>query len=476
MGNKIDDIFKEGLEGKGLPYSDAHWQQMESILPAKAAFNWWKAGAIGSGAVAVVAISLFLFYTPKSDNIVVSERDTEQSVISDNDFSESKNDESTSELLSQQYIGSNSDQMTTDNTTILTNSNSRSSVEMSNERDAKAQKRDIVKYKSVTSELTEGSIPNFSEISDKTKLEEPIVPAVRDQNNSMEKFSHEDVLSSLANVERQISLFKTTTLLKSDEHANSSVTLLKSPYPKRWSLYVSPFIEYANYTYNRDLSFPYRDEIGNLENSNAISSVNYGVNLRAQRGKWSLSTGLLLNRLQEKTNFNKINTYYEYEKALKLVEPDYSSTSGGTRVALLQEVIVDSTQVSEESTPCEDCLNDISYVSIPLSLRYNFNKARLTYFGEIGGLISFARSSKGDFAIANPETGLVEVRSVNATNDLNAVLTSITATVGVDYRISTRISAWSSVGVRNGITSMYQNSNHVIRNTSLNLGVSYRIK
>lgn len=462
--SKIDDIFKDGLDGKGMPYEDAHWQKMEELIPAKPPFNWWKAGIAGT-TVAVIGLSIFLVGYLKQDTEQFSSSTKVSQTEAKSEISPIDNQTEAfhhSKKVKEKKISAGS---------VL----------------EKEAKKDNVFYDHVLAASvgveSEPQVPVHS-ISDQRQSEDAgyMVGASNstasnsaiEQDGFVNRVSNDNGLLRPIKM-RGISLLVLDDSKSTEEERLNKKSLMKSPFEPKWEFYISPFIELAASNAIKDLPGGYTDELGNLNQKDAMSAMNYGLSLKVKKGKWSIGTAILLTSLNERTNFTQATTSYQYQTAYRLVDSDFSTTSRGTRVILIEEVIVDSTVVTDENVICKDCQNELTYLEIPLFARYDVNLSRLTLFGEVGGSLAFLRKNSGDFALLSEQGKTIEVRQTND-GDLRSMIPFVSLNAGVAYQISARISAWSSIGIRTSNQSAFVGFEQQTSLSSFRLGLQYRLR
>ncbi len=110
---------------------------------------------------------------------------------------------------------------------------------------------------------------------------------------------------------------------------------------------------------------------------------------------------------------------------------------------------------------------------MPIGLQYSFGSRKLTYFGEVEGLYSRLTSVQGDYAlVGNSEE--IEIREVDIT-DLNRNIFSGSVAFGMDYKVLSRVSIWSSLGVRQAMQSTLKSYDQNARVYPLRVGVKVRL-
>lgn len=461
----IDDIFKDGLDGKGLPYDEAQWQKVEQSIPVKASFSWLKLGIAGTSAVTIGVATYFVLAavqgTPSQENKNISI--PEEVGLSKEKPSEEQDSKTDNNVSYTEYLGESSLENEINQT--LLNKKNLDDIQSINQN-TESNQFGLVTDNQVSADKNTSNILKPTLSAKNLSVNQQLISCANTHNDIINQFKK-------LTVTRGFSLGLMHETCKID--ASKKIRKIKPPLRSDWRYFVSPFAEYAVHTELKDFSNTVVDELGNMENSEPVSTFNYGLQLRAQRGKWSIGSGLMLTSTNEQTNFTSSESSYTYKKGLRVVDTAYTTTTRGTRVILVEQVIVDSTQVITKSIECEDCQNEINYLTIPLFVRYNFGKSRLRYFGELGGTLAFIQKNQGQFAVVEKASNTVAIRSLESV-DLNSMIVSLTLNAGAQYHINNRISAWTSLGIRNSRTSTFSNLNHLTKVTALKVGIEYRLK
>jgi hypothetical protein len=472
--SNIDDIFKKGLEEAGIPYTDSHWSAMEKQLPAKTVLPWWK---VLVGGVGIITIAAILFVTlNSSDN---------NSSVSSIDDSETVKEQSLTKL----GTGRVSDKL--DNERIVTQEIFKSNESLnpnSTENSATPITLQVNSDERISSSQKTYSSENSTPVNlqvDLTALNKVLDEKSLKSSSSNEVFSSDDndelkvtaAFTEFDFTKKELVTIPVSSLIaKSILDGSSEIKSIKGlrlKYLPKWEWSVSPFTEIASHTNNKSVASSIVDDLDNLTNSTELMSYNYGLKFSLAKGNWSIYSGVLNNKLQEKTNYSSSETYYDYETKLRMIDGSYTTTPRGTRVVLVQEEKVDSTLVSKSVPICTDCNTQINYVSVPIGLQYSFGSRKLTYFGEVAGLYSRLTSVQGDYAlVGNSEE--IEIREVDIT-DLNRNIFSGSVAFGIDYKVISRVSIWSSLGVRQTMQSTLKSYDQNARVYPLRVGVKVRL-
>lgn len=472
--SNIDDIFKKGLENAGMPYGDSHWSAMEKQLPVKAAFPWWKFAASGVG---VVALATLLYFGLSSTGVGVNEIETSQNETVLERNNSIPNENANEKVVSDKSVAlDNFEGIREQLNDGPKNSSTQSSTKSSSHTNQRLTSNNTI----LSDNSTIGSNPQFlsivneddvSEIINRNSALEDFTSNIEDKINTSVVLNESDYTNEGIRSKRIIKVSEPIDL-------NSSISIkkikrLRPRYIPKWELSVSPFAEFAAYRNNISLANSILDELNNVSNSKELLSYNYGFKVSFKKGNWGIYSGLLSNRLEEETNYIGSESYYDFETKLRMINGSYTTTPRGTRVVLVQEEKVDSTLVTQSVPLCTDCNTQVSYITIPIGLNYSFGKGKLTYFGELEGLYSRLNSFQGDYALVNGNEA-IEVREIHNT-DLNQNVFSGSLAMGINYKLMSRVSVWSSIGVRQTMQSTLKAYDQNARVSPARLGVKVKL-
>ena len=486
---KIDDIFKDGLQDKGLPYSDANWNMMAALLDKKVNFfvryKWWLRSAVFVGLTGSI-IGLHYFF---SDSLhTASSSDTMEMDI----ISQSSKEKSIS--LNQEKTKSNYSQKLQEGIAEITQSKNF----MGNESLSKDSFEGIKLNHTIQKSMNifgDDQLLDLKRITNIDHHEASSIKGISELNlvhgdypKKMEDDLEEDQLSQIIEDKFQediIPAFRLNHLeiLKLDPRVcngfdyvfpNASgayIEGMKNPNTS-WVFYASVYG--AALQYQRKLSMGSITDENNLKSkeSSQITS-GFGVHFSAQKGRWSWVSGLGIKTIQEQTNYQTTYTETHYVYGLKLLNRNYTTTPRGTTIALIGDVIVDSTSSTVAQDLCVDCMANFQYWSIPLRLQYNTkSRNRLSYYGALGVDLDILKSTTGFYTDAD--------HGVLITKDLSeAVLKStviqLHGAIGAKYSITSRWKLWTGLGYGYSLQSMTKNYSQKPRIQSLNLGVEFKL-
>jgi len=488
--SNIDDIFKKGLDGKGMEYSDASWAAMEGMLGGK------KVGFIaryklllGLGSVLLISsVVLWYFINQNKANMVNT-----PFVVAYNEENTAKNEtpiyvdptntdyesrkvlatEESSTPLSNKGIAIVAAQASVPRTSKTADKQKTGTVRVD---DSKGKSSDNTTAGVTTIDATDNGFRNYEPLAVSTLGNTQTTSIDVKSSSETETQVKPDFQDVIRTNGIGINGFGYEVSANGAEHLD----FLKTPTKKKFSFYVSPYAGYVNYTKNAVLPKYVSDEESNLGKSNTENAYNYGLNVGVKKGNWMLSSGLAMLSLREKTYYTESQEEYTYVTAPRISNAEYTTTPRGTRVALITQEKVDSTLLSSTNQICEGCNVSFNYVSVPLNLQYNLGKKRLRYFAEAGVTTSFLVSAKGDYAILKnaditvlPSTEIVDL---STSEDVAKILLQANAAVGAKYWLTPRWNLWNSYGYGMGLNSMLGSYKQKPTIQNVRIGLEFKLR
>ena len=500
--SNIDDIFKKGLDGKGMEYSDASWAGMEQMLNTKKVgfFARYKL-LLGVGSVLLVSsIALIYLNSLESDTkantpaIVADSADpnvhTGEVEISLYDNPTKVTDYKTSKDPTYQKSWTPSDQQeelagSAKNEGSPSSSGKSSLVKTTPIKDSSAVNSSFLdptdngfRYSepltaTMTSDGETGlsSAPSVSDATD--ELLSTLAPS--DGFELLVKPKFQEVISArpteLLNIPYE---FTPAGAQKLD--------FLHSPKKRKFAVFLSPYAGYVNYRKNEALPKLASDFESNLGKSVMQTSFNYGLNVGVKRGNWMLTSGLGIVSLQEKTYYTESEEEYSYIQSPKISDINYTTTPRGTRVALVTQQTIDSTLSVTTRQVCEGCEVSFDYVSVPLNLQYNLGKRRLRYFAEVGVSASFLTSARGTYATLKNANGhltvlpSVQLVDLSTSDDIAKMLLYGNAAVGAKFWLTSKWCLWTSYGYGRGLNSMLGSYEQKPTIQNVRVGMEFKLR
>ncbi|MFT5056311.1 MAG: hypothetical protein ACI80H_001023 [Pseudoalteromonas distincta] len=487
--SNIDDIFKKGLDGKGMEYSDASWAAMEGMLGGK------KVGFIARyklllslGSVLLLSsVGLWYFINQNKANTVntpsVVAYNEENTAINKTpgyvDTAESTDYESSKVLATEE----SSTPLVNKEVTIVQVRAPRTS------KTADIQESQRVDYsKGKSSDNPTAGITTLDPTDNGFRNYDPLTVSTAGSTQT----TSTDVTSS-SEAETLVKPNFQEVILPNgigmndfgyEVSANGAGQLdfLRNPTKRKFAFYVSPYGGYVNYTKNTVLPENASDEQNNLGKSNTENAYNYGLNIGVKKGNWMLTSGLGMLSLREKTYYTESQEEYTYVTAPRISNAEYTTTPRGTRVVLISQEKLDSTLLSSTIQICEGCDVSFNYVSVPLNLQYNVGKKRLRYFAEAGISASFLINAKGTYALlrnANKDITVLpttEIVDLSTSEDVAKMLLQANAAVGAKFWLTPRWNLWTSYGYGMGLNSMLGSYEQKPTIQNVRVGVEFKLR
>jgi hypothetical protein len=489
--SNIDDIFKKGLDGKGLEYSDGHWAGVEQMLGSQKVgfFARYKAYLGVLSLLVICSGSLLYFLNEGTD----------------------RNTADTPTAVSENTIGQTATIEAGNGNTINTpNKNALSEMDIVKTDEIKNETTPITQSTTLQdpSGLQNLNPLDYGSSKSRTTLD-PMdngfrIPEPDFTNRSGSSFSPSTINPHTISSPSLITLHPTVdrklikpdfgelitanaltlNTIEADVSTNKLGVLdfLPNRNAKRIGVYISPYSGYVNYDKKVILPEIESDLDKNLGKSEAINSVNYGINVGIKKGNWMLNSGLGILNLKEKTKYTRLVQDYDYITAPRMSNSNYTTTPRGTRVALVEQRNVDSTlNVSSESI-CNDCVIEFNYISVPLQVQYAYGKRKLRYFADVGVTFSLLQNANGDYASIRNEvtdsitSSYVQIIDLQNSKVVSKALLQANASVGAKYWLTPKWSVWTSYGCGLGLNSMLGTYEQKPTIQNLRLGLEFKLR
>jgi opacity protein-like surface antigen len=449
--NNLDNIFKNGLDGKGLKYSDKHWKQLQQQLdkdekPRKRFLWLWTLGLMSLTIVLYIGINTYKNNTNQSD----FQKGTE-------------NHHQVSHANSGQYFSGNSTEKPAYVSETPVIDHHQDSEESAHKIATSAKKTHHLSQK----EFKHPSIFEESEFSDKgLDAMQPFI------ESTME---YQRVLSTLEihQLNLRISgLLKTDNLIK-DELNSDTKPLRKLKTKWQWS--VAPFI--STIDYNKKVAVT--DIAGYKSQEKTLPSTGYGLYVFARKKRLAVKTGLAVFSLNEITNYTNTIHHWDYNSSYIVENNNYDKTRSGTPIILIRE-IVDSTLTTYQETEHPNSEVKFSYLTVPLHVQYEIGKKRWVGFAGFGINLSFLRSSKGIYA-SNFEHNITSeanlfYEDISSRQNISKLLTDGEINAGLKYRLTKNTAFLMGYAYSQSINSMMSTYNQKAILHQIRFGVEIGIR
>lgn len=491
--SKIDDIFRDGLSDKGLNYSKSDWRAMAELLDHKASFffryRWW----IRSSVVLMITSFSMLIYLC---NLDAGTKDTvatsSQEVNKNQSFKELsinfEDKKSLKDLNKTKPSSTQESSIADDAMAVVTLEKKQNDFVSSTDYDTDDHNLNNLRIYGEINVNPVESTPDI--IQTDISNSESNGMNLSTNNLASEILNQKDIIEDIDQISEQklnssivLEDLKQETLgldpygidgFKYDHNPNiKNIGVLKSPY-SRWSFYVSPYLGMIQHKTVIKLN-GLIDENNHKTNENELQSMGYGMNISAQKNRWKFTTGFGMLSLQQKTNYNITTTEKTYIYKKKLLNRNYTISPRGKPIALIGDVIVDSTFSTSQQDVCPDCIAKFDYWSVPLQLNYQtITRGRVSYFGGLGLNIDILKKAKGLYT-ASANDGILDV--VDLDEKLVAKrLIRINGSIGVRYGLAKSWGLWSSYSYGYGMKSMLNSYDQIPKTNTIQFGVEYKIR
>ena len=491
--SKIDDIFKDGLSDKGLKYSESDWKAMSALLDQEASFfiryRWWFRSSIALMVAGFIAwVCFYDFDIDGQEKITTKKQDEQkQQVLKQESHKDDSDKFSTIDAedhdevrpdLVQETESSQESLINSDETVRFRKSNDVEDYVMIEKSPEKRSYFSKLLYQKNKTDKYQTELEGNDKVGKKsiTKLDELFI------QKDIVLAKNETAIKSISNLMDFDKIkFKMSELdsrdicgFMYDINPNfKAIGILKSPYSK-WSFYASPYIKSIQHQTTIRLN-NLVDESNHKSNESAMRSIGYGLNLAAQKKRWKFTSGIGVITLQQKTNYILSSIEKTYITKKKLLNRNYIISPRGKSIALIGDVVVDSTISRLQRDLCVDCLSNFDYWTVPFQVDYQtVPKNRILFFGGLGINIDILKKTNGYYT-ANADNGILGVVELDE-NLLNNTLIRLSGSVGLRYGLTKLWGIRSSYQYGYGINSMLKSYDQLPQTNAIQFGLEYKIR
>lgn len=474
--SNIDEIFKKGLDGKGVEYSESHWSSMEKMLNANkigffARFKW----TLSVSALLLLCVAIYVLWPNLSSKQTVAHTPSQTTDQTSNNANLYAHDQNILE--------------STNNTDEITALNDQPEGALDEDSDILLSVDDVENQHSPEIITT---ISTGDPLGDRISFNDPMTTSVGNIQSDAESSSDAGVVSEempskplTGSVNR--ASFEDHTVDNLNPIGLSSIPLgnlsnmgtqikLKELYPKRYGFYVYPFISSVDYDRSQ-MRVNARTEGSGDFYDKPIQSQAFGIHVGVRRNKMQVTSGIEFITLKEQTDYWDFEKVWDYTVTRTLVKRNYTKTPRGANVALITEE-TDSSFTVNPVKHCENCEATFQYLSVPLNFQYELGKRRLGYFIEAGGSVSFLRKASGSYVVLDGDdrSNWRVIRDMESLDFLNSTMFYGGGALGVKYKVTGDLSLWTSYGYRKGFTSIFKDFEQTPTLKMLNIGVGYKLR
>lgn len=228
---------------------------------------------------------------------------------------------------------------------------------------------------------------------------------------------------------------------------NAAALPVITKHKNRWSYALRPEVGHTIPRYNTPSA-------ETLRGSERLLPVwDYSLQVLAVKRRISLAAGLGYKRIRMQSQYSVQTTQETYDTSFRMVNPFYSQTLSGSRIALLKTQI-DTSRSTYETVPFPNAKTRFSYLSIPLQAAYTVHHRKLAIGFEAGFNTLFLLQARG--IIAGSQSGVHGIYESANLEDVRRILFN----GGLGLRLSYPIYK------RNGISLFYgreQNLNGLLK-------------
>lgn len=500
--SNIDELFKKGLDGKGMEYSNASWASMEQMLNTEKVgfFARYKLLLGLSSVLLISSVSLFYLHneetsanTPALETNYVATKTFEPKPENDIELAsssiQSDKAQETKEEVQVQSVTAETKVNTVSKAQSLTTLGSTARKSGNNSSTTSTDT-----YKNPTDNGFRTTEPIFSTgVSEQSGGDNGIniltSEKLEDNVNDFHLVEFPSISESeiLTKPNFGASILAEGISLSEFEYSESAkfpskVDFLPDLKKKNFSLFVSPYAGHVMYANNAKLPVNIIDEERNLGNSTTTNWYNYGLNIGVKKGGWMLSSGIGFLSLRQNTFYTQSTKEYVYTIVPRISNANFTTTPRGTRVALITQTIVDSSLITIVEPNCSRCEVAFNYVAVPLNVQYNFGKSRLRYFAEAGMTASFLQNATGVYAtLKHPYSNVAALPSVqlvelSTSEDVSKILLQANTAVGAKFWVAPRWNIWSSYGYGMSLNSMLGSYDQKPTIQNVRVGVEFKLR
>lgn len=419
----IEDFFKRKLQNKGFPYSDAYWNEMETMLPKKkkkkrVLVYWLLAGTL--------VFTLPVFWKTNK-NSVLNKIDAPKVVSHSMPSNKMENKLATTEknLGNKEHHSKNvgilkPSSENTKRTTFIKPS----------------QKHYILDYN------TEKE-PTIDRLDAETTMEQSIehLQDERNSHNFIDSFTKSYTYNLLKLFDLKAKGF---SLFVRNSKAESKNLLNEVPNPivkpntdssEMWSYYIGGSYDFNVYK---------RKSEKTQVNENTLNSHGFALNFSMKRKKITFKTGLSFLQLVENTNYVNEQIEYQYDTIYKMVNPQYGSTPNGSKLALIRRQI-NETQIFSYSIDNPNSRVFFTYIRIPLLVAYEFPVKKIKLITQSGLSSSILLNKRGNYT--TQVNNSYKVKNTKETDDLKQTLFHFIAGIGAECNLNKKWSIQTTYSV-----------------------------
>jgi len=433
-----DNIFKKGLENKGIQYKEEYWEEMENMLNSKNA-KYIPSWSLKRGFFLIGAILLLLFFTR-----LLFEGNYRQTVSS-----MSKLNPSTIEIeggKKKDKIALKTDSAPkTKVTSHHPNTHTIKSYPLINPNPelggTDAQKEES-KVKGYQSQIQFPILKNLKE----TGLFTPLL------FQSKQRFPKQLLTP----------LYLGNNTIKERSPKESKTSSLEA---SKWFYYFGLNLEMLDYRKANYAGI----QLKNQEAPQPSYEVNIFFTARKKKVRFGL--GLGLKHLEEKTNYQELISNWSYDTSYVLIQRQHQQNPDGSWTALIKRN-VDSTDHPTKLEHCNNCKTTFDYITIPANVQYELALKKWGLFGSLGITANILVKQQG---LYTSKTGGFSVVDLNTTQEMKPLYFQSNIATGIRYKLGAGFSLKGSIGYQVSLNSTMRSFEQKPWFRTFGFGIEYKL-
>ncbi|MBI1221026.1 MAG: hypothetical protein GC180_00345 [Bacteroidetes bacterium] len=457
----IDELFRDGLNDKGLEFRESYWDQMESLMDTRKKRSW-KVIIWIMVSLLILGGSYWTFFRVQEDQLPLAQNEASSkpsyASISSPDSheafsaslqqtSDSTPNEFTSTPLAKPAAAKKSTSFETKKPTKKDNDILSGSIQSLNNKLLTDLKPDESLMSSALNSKMEPS-PEVMLIKSKQIIQIPLIQASRFQYDFPNPMDPSTILNG------------------KNENKNNRPPLF------HYSLAAYYEIGWVDNRYDPNIASWKKAH----EKSQAFRQQ--GIQLSITKGRLSLLTGFGTRQWSSLTNYTHLETTYELDSTLRLINRNFIKRPDGSFVAQVQYQYDTLSSKQNAIAVCPDCRVNFHYITLPLMLQYEWDHSRIFYSAGAGMDFSFFNGVSGTYSAywTQENTGPDWKTLRSPSSYFSKTIMQARLNLGIGYQINSKMSLKSALVYRYTLNSMMTRYSQKPNFYSMSLGLEWRIR
>ena len=427
--NNIDELFRSGLRDAGTEYKESYWKQMLGLLSAKDGVAFFRKEIILLALIFVLQIVLVWYPSNPSKAVVKT---------------------STNEHIADQL---NSKELAAD---------TKPTEEIQNLDDTKVPTAQAVESGTVKLEETQSQIDGITETPQESEAQQSTQEDLpkESEDNLLEYVVYESIFTADHN------FLESKYLDQIPYDLNNAIRMKRtgSFEPKPLMFYLDAHSSIGTYSKNLGADAPSLLK----QDERPIGYSNYGIDIRIQRQRLSVSTGVSVSEWRESVPYKTTDPVYQVDSTLRIKDWNFGRTGSGNKVVLL-EWQKDTVQTGLDTSYCKDCRMSLRYLTIPVKVDYEFPLGKVRMFAGMGMNYNFLLNANGFY------TSLTEVVPLSETRIINRSFLNLNLDLGIRGEFVHGLGYFASYRYGFGLNSMTAPYSQTANSHQVRMGVSLRL-